>query len=152
MNFLSKLYFCVFLLLLHLCSILNANTPPASSKWLEPFRITITNQDVPNVVVKCNDLEATMLKPGNSTSWKFRRNFWNSNKYSCRFFWVEDNMLDVHKVADFSVFDVDIVELCGNYLFTMNRCYWYVTRDGFYFCKNNDNINDWNKMHEWTNI
>ncbi|MFS7925778.1 hypothetical protein Hanom_Chr04g00289101 [Helianthus anomalus] len=88
MSFSPKLSFCVFLLF-HLCSVMKANTL-ASSKWLEPYRVTITNQDVPVVLLRCDDFDARLLKPGNS---KFRKNFWESNQYGCRVYWVDDNFV-----------------------------------------------------------
>ncbi|KAJ0860530.1 putative plant self-incompatibility S1 [Helianthus annuus] len=148
MSFSPKLFFSVFLLF-HLCSVMKATTQP-SSKWLEPYRVTITNQDVPVVLLRCDDLDASLLKPGNSTSWKFRKNFWESNKYGCRFYWVDDNFV-LQKQAEFTVFDDEVAnKLCGTDGYNMNRCYWYVTRDGFYYSKNDGS--DWNLLHGWNNI
>ncbi|KAJ0483559.1 putative plant self-incompatibility S1 [Helianthus annuus] len=148
MSFLLKLSFCIFLWF-HLSNILKANTPP-SSKSFEPFRITITNKDVPNVAVGCDDRGSEVLKPGDFTSWKFRMNFLGTNSYGCRFYWFEGG--NVRKFNDFPVFDKDIYNFFPHG-FSMNRYYWYVAQDGFYF-----SIGDaafpagyW-KMYGWNDI
>ncbi|KAL8210309.1 hypothetical protein R6Q57_007041 [Mikania cordata] len=132
------------------CSILEANNPH-SSKWLQMYQITITHENVPNVVVACDDRGGEVLNPGYFTSWKFRMNFWLSNSYSCRFYWFEG--VDVRKFSAFSVFDKDVKKLCENPYYD-HRCYWYLTKEGFYFSNNNASFSgdDWNMMHEWNNL
>ncbi|MFS7925831.1 putative plant self-incompatibility S1 [Helianthus anomalus] len=150
MSFLPKLFVCIFLWF-HLCNILKANNTPPSSKVFEPFRITITNKDVPNVMMRCDDLGGEVLKPGDSTSWKFRMNFFDSNRYGCRFFWVEGS--NIRKFSEFNAFDDEIHDLCMNGL-SMNRCYWYVSQNGFYYSNYNVSFPSslWSLKHEWKDM
>ncbi|KAK1418782.1 hypothetical protein QVD17_27929 [Tagetes erecta] len=155
MSFLLKLFFYV-LFLFQFFYILKANTTsesPPSSKWLEPYRITITNNDVPGVVVGCDDRGAGLIRPGESISWKFRMNLRGTTSYNCRFYWFEDGgSYEAHKDVAFPVFDEDIIRLCGENLFSMNRCYWTVTRVGFYFSNQDARFpsDNWRVMHVWT--
>ncbi|KAJ0478687.1 putative plant self-incompatibility S1 [Helianthus annuus] len=151
MSLLLKLNFCVFFVF-HVFGILNAHTTPPSSKWLEPYRITITNREVPQVVVGCDDRGAEVIHPGESVSWKFRMDFFGANKYNCRFYWFEgNNSVTPREETTFPVFDDEIIKLCGNSLFSMNRCYWSITRIGFYFSKIDASWPNyaWRIMHTW---
>ncbi|KAF5775613.1 putative plant self-incompatibility S1 [Helianthus annuus] len=154
MSFLLKLSFCI-LFLFHFVTILKANTTPPSSKWLEPYRVTITNHDVPVVVVGCDDRGAEIIRPGQSTSWKFRMNFFGTTSYNCRFYWLEQTgSYNVNKAVSFPVFDDEIVKLCGSSLANMNRCYWMIDRIAFYFSNTTDgsfpNDDAWRVMHVWS--
>ncbi|MFS7995402.1 putative plant self-incompatibility S1 [Helianthus anomalus] len=150
-----KPFFCIFLLF-HITSILKANTTP-SNKAFNPYRIFITNRDVPKVVVGCDDLGANTLTPGNSMTWRFRMNFESSNAYGCRFYWLDDTTLGLRSYSTFTVFDESFTmpDLCGHnaLLFTV-RCYWLVTQDGFYFSNNNASFpsNQWQMMYGWTKV
>ncbi|CAI9277868.1 unnamed protein product [Lactuca saligna] len=68
---------------------------PPSSKWLQPYRITITNGNLPELVVGCDEQGTQLLKPGEQISWKFRMNFWDTTSYNCRFYWFADNSNDI---------------------------------------------------------
>ncbi|MFS7925776.1 putative plant self-incompatibility S1 [Helianthus anomalus] len=129
-----------------------AHTTPPSSKWLKPYRITITNREVPKVVVGCNDHEAEVIHPGESVSWNFRMDFFRANKYNCRFYWFEgNNNVTPHEETTFPVFDDEIIKLYGNSLFSMNRCYRSITGIGFYFFKIDVGWPNyaWRIMHTW---
>ncbi|MFS7926166.1 hypothetical protein Hanom_Chr04g00293791 [Helianthus anomalus] len=127
MSLLLKLNFCVFFVV-HVFGILNAHTTPPSSKWLEPYRITITNREVPQVVVGCDDRGAEVIHPG-----------------------VCNNSVTPREETMFPVFDDEITKLCGRSLFSMNRCYWSITRIGFYFSKIDAGWPNyaWRIMHTW---
>nr|KAJ0218245.1 hypothetical protein LSAT_V11C300152740 [Lactuca sativa] len=129
-------------------SPLKTKAPP-SSKWLEPYRITITNGNLPELVVGCDD-QGT---PGEQLSWKFRMNFWDTTSYNCRFYWFANNTNDIRYQVEVPVFNKDIIRLCGSDLFHMNRCYWYVTQTGFYYSNSNDPFpsDNWKIMKLWTN-
>nr|KAJ0214909.1 hypothetical protein LSAT_V11C300152750 [Lactuca sativa] len=101
---------------------------PPSSKWLEPYRITITNGNLPELVVSCDDQGTQLLRPGEQLSWKFRMNFLDTTSYICRFYWFANNTNDIRYQVEVPVFKKDIIRLCGSYLFHMSRCYWYVTQ------------------------
>ncbi|KAK1430583.1 hypothetical protein QVD17_13432 [Tagetes erecta] len=150
MSFLLKHFLYIFLLF-NLCSIVRANTPP-SSKQLETYRVTITNRDVPNVVVGCDDLGGQVLKPGDLFSWKFRMNIYGTNQYNCRFYWFEDG--NIRKFSEFPLFDEIISHRCGIWLFIRNRCYWSVAQDGFYYSDKNASFpgSDWSKKNDWNDI
>ncbi|MFS7995420.1 putative plant self-incompatibility S1 [Helianthus anomalus] len=152
MSFLLKPLFGIFLLF-HNSVIIKANTLP-SSKPFEPYRITINNNNVPKVVVGCDDIGGDILAPGNSISWKFRMTWYDTNQYNCRFYWLDDKTLQILNYNTFSVFDKSFMkdELCGYNAFAMSRCYWYITQDGFYFANDSYPWKDWQMMHGWNKI
>ncbi|GKF26240.1 plant self-incompatibility protein S1 family protein, partial [Tanacetum coccineum] len=98
-------------------------TPP-SGKLFEPYRVTITNGGVPDVVVGCDERGADLLTLGNEISWVFRMNYRGTTSYNCRFYWFdENNSTHLRKSNAFPVFDKSIIALCGSNLFKMNRCH-----------------------------
>lgn len=124
-------------------------TPPAS-KWLEPYRIYISNQNIEDdIMYQCNAPGQTILHPGEIVTWKFRENLLSDNKYNCWFAWIPNTGGLKH--ASFNVFDLHIRELCGTNLFRMNRCYWSITPSGFYFSYDNGTFWDNNGrfMYPW---
>ncbi|MFS7962395.1 putative plant self-incompatibility S1 [Helianthus anomalus] len=155
MSFLLKPFFSIFLLF-HISIILKANTTP-SNKAISPYRITITNRDIPEVVVGCDDLGGDTLSPGNSFSWRFRMNLLSTNQYNCRFYWLDDKTHEIQNYNTFTVFNEDFTQpdLCGiDIFFRTTRCYWYVTQNGFYFSKNNGSFpsSEWRMMYGWNKI
>lgn len=156
---LLKWYSCLCIMF-YLAIIVNGSDSPLkikaspSSKWIEPYRITVTNGNVPRMVVGCDDQGAQLLGPGGSISWKFRMNFFDTNSYNCRFYWFADNSNDIKEQIEVHVFDSDVRTLCGKELFQMNRCYWYVTKFGFYFSNSNDPFpsGNWRVMKLWNNM
>ncbi|KAK1418783.1 hypothetical protein QVD17_27930 [Tagetes erecta] len=128
-------------------------TPP-SSKPFVPYRVTITNRDVPKVAVGCDDLGGDVLEPGKFISWRFHMNFVDSNEYNCRFYWLDEKTLDIRYYSAFTVFDVKFEEHCGRDLLVTTRCYWYVTQGGFFFSDSNVTFPSvsWEKVHDWNKI
>ncbi|MFS7922958.1 putative plant self-incompatibility S1 [Helianthus anomalus] len=155
MKFLSKGCFFLYLML-HFCIIVNGfNTPltsktPSSSKFFEPYRVYISDKDVNYVVFQCTIPTPWELRPGETFTWKFRRDFFGTNKYRCYFGWLYSGLWKI----EMNVFDPDVAKMCGQNLFHMNRCYWLLTKDGMYFSNNNEtfqNVEDdnWRFMYTW---
>ena len=67
-------YLCVMFLLAifvqGLDSPMKTKSPP-SSKWLEPYRITITNGNLPELVAGCDNQGTQLLRPGEQLSRNF---------------------------------------------------------------------------------
>ncbi|CAH1412189.1 unnamed protein product [Lactuca virosa] len=130
----------------------------AASKPFEPYRIFITNRDVETMIVQCppegDERGLDVMKPGNTITWRFRRDIFDSTRYDCNFYSLkEDNQ--VMKSITLAVFNNRIAGRCGHNLFSMNRCYWIVTKYGFYLSKHNQtfpNLYDWQVMYVWDTI
>ncbi|MFS7914572.1 putative plant self-incompatibility S1 [Helianthus anomalus] len=131
-------------------------TPP-SSKWLEPYRIYITDVDLDAVLYQCNvpgePSIPTILHHGGMVTWKFRKDLFGENKYDCSFAWLKKGTYELKTMA-FNVFDEEVVKMCGWNLFELNRCYWLVTQSGAYFSKRNETFlfvsdDNWRYMYEW---
>ncbi|MFS7921055.1 putative plant self-incompatibility S1 [Helianthus anomalus] len=156
MKLLSK--WCFFLyLMLHFSIIVKgfehssiSKTPP-SSKFFEPYRVYITNFDIPFVIYHCDIPSPGLLLPGNTFTWKFRRNLFETNRYHCWFSQLQSTTL---KKIELNVFDKEVAMMCGRNLFHMNRCYWLLTQSGMYFSKNNETFqngadDNWRFMYGW---
>lgn len=124
------------------------------SNFLDLYAVYITNLDVDNLIVHCksgdDDLGDKNLAPNQYFHWMFRQNFLLTTLYFCNFRWMtpDDNNREI-KSASFHVFDIYISALCGDE-FSVNRCYWLVRKDGFYFSKDDKPFPDgWKLMHTW---
>ncbi|KAL8195997.1 hypothetical protein R6Q57_024997 [Mikania cordata] len=129
----------------------STNTP--SSKWLEPYRIYISDVDVESIIYQCNAPQGpTLLHPGDMFTWRFRKDLFGENKYDCWFGWT--HIYELKKMS-FNVFDKQVAKMCGRNLFKMNRCYWLITKSGAYFSKRNETFlyhsdDNWRYMHQWS--
>ncbi|KAJ0603292.1 putative plant self-incompatibility S1 [Helianthus annuus] len=165
MKFLATWCFLLYLML-HFSSLVNSfdtssevKTPevktPPSSKWLEPYRIYITDVDVDTIIYQCNAPNAPpVLRPGVMFTWKFRKDLFGENRYDCWFGWLQKETLKL-KSMSFNVFDKDIYKMCGRNLFRMNRCYWMISQNGAFFSKRNESFwsqadDNWQLMHQWS--
>ncbi|MFS7921054.1 putative plant self-incompatibility S1 [Helianthus anomalus] len=156
MNFLSK--WCIFLyFMLHFSIFVNGFDPssisktPPSSKFFEPYRVYITNFDIDCVIYQCSIPSPDLLLPGNTFTWKFRRNLFETDKYYCSFSWLQSTSL---KQMTINAFDKEVAKMCGRNWFQMNRCYWLLTQSGIYFSKNNETFqnsadDNWRFMYGW---
>lgn len=138
-------------------SVLKAKDPPAS-KPFEPYRIFITNRDIETMIVQCQPGDdgsgPELLKPGDIMTWRFRRNLFDTNRYDCNFYWLKEGNQAMKSIT-LAVFNNRIAGMCGRNLFSMNRCYWIVTKYGFYLSKHNQtfpNLYDWQVMYVWDTI
>ncbi|KAJ0876070.1 hypothetical protein HanPSC8_Chr11g0484151 [Helianthus annuus] len=85
MKFLATWSFLLYIML-HFSSLVNSfdtssevKTPP-SSKWLEPYRIYITDVDVDTIIYQCNAPNAPpVLQPRDMFTWKFRKDLFGEN-------------------------------------------------------------------------
>lgn len=158
MKSLTKSFFLISVML-HLFVFVNSfdtslktKTPP-SSKILEPYRVYITDVDVNSIIYQCNVPGPMLLRSGETFTWKFRRNFFDSNRYNCWFGWLQEETQHL-KTISINVFDKEVAQMCGRNLFAMNRCYWLITQSGMYFSKRNETFlfhsdDNWRYMYAW---
>lgn len=151
-------FICFILLLsffIHGSYSLVKQKPPPSDKFLEPYRIFVTDRDIPTMIFQCppggDERGLDILTPRKTITWHFRRNFWETTRFDCNFYWLKGNN-EVEKSITVAVFNKRIAKMCGENLFHMNRCYWIVSKDGFYLSKDNGtfpNENDWQVVYTW---
>ncbi|KAH7833736.1 hypothetical protein Vadar_009236 [Vaccinium darrowii] len=88
---------------------------------------------------KDDDIGMHKLNNGESFSWKFSMNFFETTLFFCHFYWGSHTNI-------FTVFDRGLYEKCDHGT-PHYDCFWVVRPDGFYF--NNDN-KSWEKMYDWS--
>ncbi|PWA50683.1 plant self-incompatibility S1 [Artemisia annua] len=111
------------------------------------FRIYITNAIEEDIVFhlqsKWQDLGNHTLAFNQEFDWKFPVKI--GTYYKAEFWWGS-------KFQTISVFNYHIFDVCFNgALFTVQRCYWLVRPDGFYYHVTNDTFpGGWTKSAFWS--
>ena len=115
------------------------------------YRLEIIISEIEYLVAHChsndNDFGKQNLTINTSIYWKFRRNFFETSRFYCKFWWKTSDDL-IYKETEFEVFNNHIADdECGNKLTKMNRCFWSVTQVGFYFAKGSPS--SWMLKYPW---
>ncbi|KAL4575020.1 hypothetical protein LXL04_021860 [Taraxacum kok-saghyz] len=110
------------------------------SNYLDLYAVYITNGDIDNLMAHCkskdDDIGDKKLTPNQYFHWIFRQNFLLTTLFACTFRSMTPDNKEL-KHATFNVFDIQLSILCGDE-YSINRCYWLVRNDGFYFSRDDD--------------
>ncbi|KAL7590299.1 hypothetical protein Lser_V15G36145 [Lactuca serriola] len=123
------------------------------SNYLDLYAVYITDSEVDNLMVHCkskdDDLGDKKLTPNQYFHWMFRQNFMLTTIFYCIFRWMTPDSKEL-KNATFNAFDIEVSILCGDE-YSINRCYWLVRKDGFYFSRDDNKPfpDGWKLMHTW---
>ncbi|PWA75273.1 plant self-incompatibility protein S1 family [Artemisia annua] len=123
------------------------------SNFLDLYAVYITDGDVDNLMAHCksgdDDLGDKKLTPNQYFHWMFRQNFFLTTVFTCTYRWMAPDNTELKSVT-FNAFDIEISILCGDE-YSINRCYWLVRKDGFYFSRDDQKPfpDGWKLMHTW---
>ena len=126
---------------------------PQKSGFLDLYAVYITDGDVDNLMAHCksgdDDLGDKKLTPNQYFHWMFRQNIILTTTFTCTYRWMVPDGTELKSVT-FNAFDLEISILCGDE-YSINRCYWLVRKDGFYFSRDDQKPfpDGWKLMHTW---